>query len=181
MLRQPCGGAHEPAALPYNPQTGPMRKRTLRTSLQVFLLLITYITLGFEQAAPVEKGQSTSPSQTAAGPHKAATGAAARRTPAFASPSVCAPCIRAHMQFLASDALRGRGSGTPEELIAAIYIGAQLEQFGLQPAGDHGTFIQRAEFVQPALKSAPTLGYQAPGNGNSGAAVHWTYGKEFLV
>jgi len=46
---------------------------------------------------------------------------------AFVAPTVCAACIRAHMDFLASDALRGRGSATPDELVAATYVGAVLE------------------------------------------------------
>ena len=37
------------------------------------------------------------------------------------------------MSFLASDALRGRGSGTPDELLAATYVGSQLQQYGIEP------------------------------------------------
>lgn len=56
--------------------------------------------------------------------------------------AVCARCIRAHMDFLASDALRGRGSGTHDELVAATYLASEFEQYGLEPAGDGGGFIQ---------------------------------------
>ena len=44
--------------------------------------------------------------------------------------------VLAHEEFLASDALHGRGSGTRDEWIAATYIGSQLRQFGVEPAGD---------------------------------------------
>ncbi|MFL6300490.1 MAG: M20/M25/M40 family metallo-hydrolase [Terriglobales bacterium] len=54
---------------------------------------------------------------------------------------VCKPCIRAHEHFLASDAMQGRGSATANELLAAEYIAAQLEQYGIQPALPGG-FIQ---------------------------------------
>jgi Zn-dependent M28 family amino/carboxypeptidase len=47
------------------------------------------------------------------------------------------------MDFLASDALRGRGSGTHDELVAATYLASEFEQYGLEPAGDKGGFIQR--------------------------------------
>lgn len=57
---------------------------------------------------------------------------------------VCAACIRGHMEFLASDALRGRGSGTHDELVAATYIASQLRQYGVQPAGDDHSYIQEA-------------------------------------
>ena len=50
--------------------------------------------------------------------------------------------IRGELEFLASDALQGRGSGTHDELVAATYIASQLLQMGLKPAGDNGTFIQ---------------------------------------
>src|SRR5690348_6173805 len=56
---------------------------------------------------------------------------------------VCARCIRAHMDFLASDALRGRGSRTHDELVAATYLASEFEQYGLTPAGDGGGFIER--------------------------------------
>jgi len=54
---------------------------------------------------------------------------------------LCKPCIRAHEHFLASDAMQGRGSATANELLAAEYIAAQLEQYGVQPALPGG-FIQ---------------------------------------
>ncbi|HMT08540.1 MAG TPA: M20/M25/M40 family metallo-hydrolase [Pyrinomonadaceae bacterium] len=55
--------------------------------------------------------------------------------------------VRAGMQFLAGDAMQGRGSGTPFERIAAEYVGSQFMQFGLEPAGEKGpdgklTFVQ---------------------------------------
>jgi hypothetical protein len=58
-------------------------------------------------------------------------------------PKVCERCIRAHEEFLASDALQGRGSGTHDELVAATYVASQLRQYGIEPAGDNGGFIQR--------------------------------------
>lgn len=85
------------------------------------------------------------------------------------------------MNFLASDALRGRGSGTHDELVAATYIAAQLQQYGVQPAGDDGTYIQKAEFVQEHLKAPPTLTFQLTGEGKTSQAIVWTHGQEMLV
>ena len=53
-----------------------------------------------------------------------------------------ATSIHAELGFLASDALHGRGSGTPDELIAAAYIASELERIGIAPAGDKGGYIQ---------------------------------------
>ena len=50
--------------------------------------------------------------------------------------------IRAEIGFMASDALNGRGSGTHDELVAATYLASQLQQIGIEPAGDHGDYIQ---------------------------------------
>jgi hypothetical protein len=53
--------------------------------------------------------------------------------------------IRAHMDFLASDALNGRGSGTRDEWIAATYVASQLHQWNIEPLGDAGDYVQTVE------------------------------------
>src|SRR5512142_1293987 len=58
--------------------------------------------------------------------------------------AACKPCIQAHEEFLASDALAGRGSATDDEQLAAQYIAAQLRQYGVQPFQDEG-YIQMVE------------------------------------
>ena len=85
------------------------------------------------------------------------------------------------MNFLASDALRGRGSGTPDELLAATYVGAQLQQYGVEPAGDNGTYIQRATVVQEKLTAPPRLKFMTPGDGIPADTVLWTHGKEMIA
>lgn len=50
--------------------------------------------------------------------------------------------IRGEMEFLASDAMQGRGSGTRDELLAATYLASQLRQIGIEPLGDNGGYIQ---------------------------------------
>ena len=50
--------------------------------------------------------------------------------------------VRAHVEFLASDLLGGRGTGTTGERYAAAYIESQLRLLGLD-----GAF--QGEFVQP--------------------------------
>jgi aminopeptidase YwaD len=164
----------EPDWGPYNSYTDPMTERTCGSPLQIFLILFFLVTFSSFAA-----GQATAPAPHPAAPtHKTPV---LRRVPAFASWRVCAACIRAHMDFLASDALRGRGSGTPDELVAATYIAAQFQQYGIQPAGDHGGFIQKAVFEQQKLKAPPTLKFQAPIAGKPGETVVWTHGKEILV
>ena len=65
--------------------------------------------------------------------------------------------IDAHLRFLASDALHGRGSGTRDEWIAATYIGAQLAALGLEPMGDDGWFVQQIEVQRYRADTPPVL------------------------
>jgi aminopeptidase YwaD len=104
---------------------------------------------------------------------------ASQTSAAHPAPEVCAACIRAHMEFLASDALRGRGSGTSDELVAATYIASQLRLYGIEPAGDDGGYIQRATLLRRKLTAPPILKFTMPGPPEQ--TVTWTYGKEFLA
>jgi aminopeptidase YwaD len=90
--------------------------------------------------------------------------------------AICAACIRAHEEFLASDALRGRGSATPDELTAATYVASQLRQYGMDPAGDDGKYIQRATVVRQKFTGPPHLQIKTKAE-----PIVWSYGKEFLV
>ena len=85
------------------------------------------------------------------------------------------------MEFLASDAMRGRGSGTADELVAVTYVGSQLRAYGIAPAGDAGSYIQRAVLQQPKLAAPPLLAFTKLGAGKAAEKVTWTYGKEFIA
>lgn len=77
-------------------------------------------------------------------------------TPATrAARGVSADVMRAHLEFLADDALEGRAPGTRGGLLAAKYIRAQFERLGLQPAGDSGSYYHRVPII--SLTPAPSL------------------------
>lgn len=80
--------------------------------------------------------------------------------------------VRAHMEFLAGDALNGRGSGTHDEWVAAAYIGAQMLRWGLEPLGDNGGFVQDVETTRLQSTTPPVL--VIPG-------ARFTSGKELTV
>jgi hypothetical protein len=67
--------------------------------------------------------------------------------------------IRAHMGFLAGDALHGRGSGTRDEWIAATYIASQLRQWGVEPLGDAGDYVQTIETLPRGADPDATPGH----------------------
>jgi len=68
--------------------------------------------------------------------------------------------MKAHLEFLADDALEGRATGTRGGLLARKYIGAQFERLGLEPAGDSGTYFQRVPII--SLTPSPTLAVTTP-------------------
>ncbi|HEX4380084.1 MAG TPA: M28 family peptidase, partial [Candidatus Acidoferrum sp.] len=82
-----------------------------------------------------------------------ATTLSAKEKHAASIPAPDPQMIRAHVKFLASDLLEGRGTGQRGGDLAAEYIGAQLESYGLKPAGDAGTFFQSVPMV--TMKTLP--------------------------
>ncbi|HEX8441271.1 M20/M25/M40 family metallo-hydrolase, partial [Archangium sp.] len=55
--------------------------------------------------------------------------------------------LRAHIGFLASDLLEGRGPGTRGDALAQQYIATQFQLLGLKPAGPNGSYLQPFELV----------------------------------
>ena len=55
--------------------------------------------------------------------------------------------IRWHVKFLADDLLEGRGTGQRGGDIAAEYIATQFALYGLKPAGDNGTYLQKVPMM----------------------------------
>jgi aminopeptidase YwaD len=154
---------------------GCIRKTSPKTELKLLMKTLSLLGIGFLWIclSAVVFGQ-TNPAPAPV--NKPQPGLAHTTIPA---PSLCAACIRAHMEFLASDALRGRGSGTADELVAATYVAAQLRAYGIAPAGDNGGYLQRATLQEPKLIAPPQLTFAEPGPG--GEKVAWTYGKEFAA
>ncbi len=67
-----------------------------------------------------------------------------------------ADALKAHDRFLASDLLEGRGPGTRGDDLAMQYIAAQFESYGLQPAGDNGTYSQRVPLLGMTMDAEKT-------------------------
>ncbi len=56
-----------------------------------------------------------------------------------------------YVEYLASDALEGRNTGSEGHKKAAEYVASQFQQAGLKPAGENGSFIQPVEFLGKQL------------------------------
>lgn len=66
---------------------------------------------------------------------------------AASAPSIQAADIGRHVDYLCRPELGGRLTGTEGERKATAYVAAYLENLGLKPAGENGTFFQEFEFV----------------------------------
>lgn len=55
--------------------------------------------------------------------------------------------IQYHVNYLASDQLEGRLSGTPGGDLAANYIAAEFKRFNLQPLGEPASYFQKFDFI----------------------------------
>jgi Zn-dependent M28 family amino/carboxypeptidase len=95
-----------------------------------------------------------------------------------AATSIDAEKIRAHVRFLADDLLEGRGPGTRGGDIAAKYIGTQFSLYGLQPAGDNGTYFQKVPLYAVHTIEDQTKYSFAP---ESGTPIELTYGSDYVT
>src|ERR1700689_3201235 len=90
---------------------------------------------------------------------------------------ISAERIRAHDRFLASDLLEGRGTGQRGGDIAAEYIATQFALYGLKPAGDNGTYMQKVPMEGIATQEVSTLSVVP----NSGQPIELIYRRDFVA
>jgi Zn-dependent M28 family amino/carboxypeptidase len=84
--------------------------------------------------------------------------------------------MRAHVMFLASDAMRGREAGSHEFDIAAQYVAAQFFAAGLKPGGDRGTYLQDVPLTNYAAADQGRFGWTPAG----GAAQALAFGTDYV-
>jgi Zn-dependent M28 family amino/carboxypeptidase len=65
-----------------------------------------------------------------------------------AAPDFSADRIKAHVTFLADDALEGREAGTRGHEIAARYIASQFALAGVKPGGQDGSYFQTVDLLE---------------------------------
>jgi len=88
------------------------------------------------------------------------------KPPADASQTIDPEKIRAHVKFLASDLLEGRGTGQRGGDIAAEYIATQFELYGLKPGAENGSYFQDVPMM--GVKTLDTTSFKlVPANGEA--------------
>ena len=90
-------------------------------------------------------------------------------------PAISPARIRAHVSFLSSDLLEGRGPGTRGGDLATEYIATQFELAGLKPAGDAGTFFQQVPLI--GITTEPSAQLSASKDGRS---LDFKWEQEFV-
>jgi aminopeptidase YwaD len=89
---------------------------------------------------------------------------------------VCAACVRATMEKLAGDELRGRKCGSDDENDAARYLADSLGRLGIQGGVSGGGYLQQVQLIDEKYATAPTLDLTA-----GGATLHLTQGREMIA
>ena len=76
------------------------------------------------------------------------------------------------MRYLSHDLLEGRGTGQRGGDIAAEYIATQFAEYGLKPAGDNGSYLQKVPLVGiTTLPRNPVFAGAQAGRGDESEAA----------
>lgn len=94
------------------------------------------------------------------------------KAPVLDKSSITEASIRGHMEFLASDAMQGRGSGTADEWRAATYIGSMMRRWGIEPLGDDGGYVKTVDTGRITAAAPPVL---------VAGALEFIHGRQMIV
>ncbi len=83
--------------------------------------------------------------------------------------------IKNHVTYLASDKLKGRGTGEKGEQLAAEYIIKHFKSLKLIPKGDKNTYLQEFSFVEGIIQEATVIRI------NQNKKTAWQDKKDFFV
>ncbi len=84
--------------------------------------------------------------------------------PSAARDAVSADKMLAHVKYLASDKLEGRGPGSPGEQMAVDYLTDQLKQMKCAPGNPDGSYTQKVPMYGFEVMNSPELVVRADGN-----------------
>jgi aminopeptidase YwaD len=90
-------------------------------------------------------------------------------------PEITVDDLRRHVYYLASEELKGREAGSPEEAVAANYIADHFEAFGLIPAGDN-EYLQEFSFTRGVRQQPGRVYLESTGvriNAEEGLVMAW--------
>src|ERR1700688_1078742 len=85
--------------------------------------------------------------------------------------------IRWHVRYLSHDLLEGRGTGQRGGDIAAEYMATQFAEYGLKPAGDNGSYLQKVPLV--GITTLPESQFTL--SPKQGGAMHLKFLDEYVA
>lgn len=92
---------------------------------------------------------------------------------AFAT--INAHVFQSHLKFLASDLLEGRAPATRGDAVTQKYLVSQLQLLGLEPGGEHGTYLQRFPIIGTTADPSMELVAQC-----GSKEEHFKFREEFI-
>ena len=83
--------------------------------------------------------------------------------------------LRAHLEFIASDELKGRETGTDELKIASKYLATRLKSYGFKGLGPNGSFFQDVPLIKYQYITSRSMIYYDTDK------VNGVYGKDYVI
>jgi Zn-dependent M28 family amino/carboxypeptidase len=96
--------------------------------------------------------------------------------PSDALKFITAEKLRSHIAVLAHDSLEGRGPSSKGDKKATEYIVSQFKKFGLKPAGEKGSYIQKVPLVGVTVDNSTTFKI-----GNAKEQMELAYSTDFVA
>ncbi len=142
--------------------------------MRLTFLVLSTVGIGACAGAPGTPGIPGAPE---APPAPVSSGSDYESATVRAAATILTDEVQRHITFLASDDLAGRDTPSPGLESAASYLVAYLEEAGLEPAGENGTFIQRFPYTRTAMVSAARqVDYSL-----AGSTREWDYARDYYV
>src|SRR5262245_49773786 len=74
-------------------------------------------------------------------------------TPVLAEPALTTQW-RKHVDYLSSDEMRGRQTGSPEHHRAALYVANEMRALAFEPGAGNGSYMQSVDFVSRRVRES---------------------------
>lgn len=87
--------------------------------------------------------------------------------------------ILGYVQEMSADKYLGRLSGTPEYMEVAQWVADLLEMWGIQPAGDHGSYFQWFDMPYSEVLSAGALSVTLRDDGEEETVIQYAFPEDY--
>jgi hypothetical protein len=94
-----------------------------------------------------------------------------------AAATILSDDVERHIRFLASDEMAGRDTPSPGLEAAALYLVEFLQEAGLEPAGENGTYVQRFPYMRTTMVTAE----RQVNYGLAGSTRELAYAEDYYV